>query len=149
MNFHLMAIGLSVFLLIYHQVTTWLPLFPWNDVEKYSRKELLLESGINGLLMGTAVLCLCLGHSGFNRWYPLIYYPFLFVGECVDWWIPYFSPAFASARKIWDYDAHFSRTLKLIPHKPGRRTPDTNHIVLHTMTIITLVIVYMDRLSAS
>ena len=141
------AISLSVVLLAYHQVTTWVPLFPWNDVGKYSRKELILETGINGLLMGTATVCLLLGNSGFFHFYPLFYYPFLFFGECVDWWIPYFSPAFANSRKIWNYDAHFSRTLKLIPHQPGKRTPDANHIVLHTLTAATLVVVYLERLT--
>jgi hypothetical protein len=97
--------------------------------------------------MGTGAACLMLSGTGFARWYPLVYYPFLFVGECVDWWIPYFSPAFAQARKVWDYDAHFPRTLKLIPHVPGKRTPDANHTVLHVLTVVTLVIVYLERLA--
>jgi len=145
MDLHYSAITLAIFLLVYHQVTTWLPLFPWNDVETYSRKELILEAGMNGLLMGTGVLCLLSGNSGFIHWYPLIYYPILLAGECVDRWIPYFSPTFANARKIWDYEAHFSRTLKLIPHQPGKRTPDANHTVLHLMTIATVVAVYLER----
>lgn len=147
MTFHDLAPLLSAVLLGYHQVTTWVPLFPWNDVRAYTRKELLLEAGINGLLMGTALLCLINGNHGFSHWYPLIYFPFLLVGECVDWWIPYFSESFARSRKIWDYDAHFARTLKLIPHKPGKRTPDANHIVLHALTVITCVAVYLDRLA--
>jgi hypothetical protein len=146
MTVHYLAIALSCFLLLYHQLTTWLPLFPWNDVEKYSRKELLLEAGVNGALMGIGFLCLYGGNSGFNHWYPLIYYPFLFVGECMDWWIPYFSPSFANVRKIWDYEAHFSRTLKILPHGPGKRTPDANHTVLHLITLITVVVVYLERL---
>lgn len=146
MGLHYFAIALSIFLLLYHQLTTWLPLFPWNDVEKYSRKELFLEASINGLLMSVGVACLASGNSGFLHFYPLVYYPLLFVGECVDWWIPFFSPSFANARKIWDYESHFSRTLKLIPHRPGKRTPDANHTVLHILTIATIVVVYMERL---
>lgn len=145
MSIHTLTITLATTLLAYHQVTTWFPLFPWNDVKKYTRKELILEAGINGLLMGIGVVCLVVGNGEFCRTYPLIYYPLLFVGECVDWWIPYFSPAFAKARKIWDYDTHFSRTIKLIPHTPGKRTPDANHIVLHIMTIVTLIVVYWER----
>ena len=113
MGLHDIAAFLGAFLLVYHQVTTWIPLFPWNYVKTYSRKEMLLETGINGILMGTGLACLLFGNSGFSHWYPLIYYPLLLVGECVDWWIPYLSPSFADARKIWDYDSHFSRTLKL------------------------------------
>ncbi len=143
---HTTAVCLAWGLLLYHQVTTWLPLFPWNDVAAYTRRELWLEAGINGLLMGLAAACVTTGGTGFRHYYPLVYYPFLFAGECVDWWIPYLSPAFARSRKIWDYDAHFSRTLKLLPHHPGKRTPDANHTVLHLMTAVTLVVVYGERL---
>ena len=147
MSLHLWAVILAAALLVYHQVTTWLPLFPWNDVEKYSRRELLLEAGFNGLLMGAGVASLVGGNTGFPHYFPLIYYPFLFVGECVDWWIPYFSDSFAQARKMWDYDAHFARTVKLIPHQPGKRTPDANHTVLHLLTVITIIVVYIERLT--
>ena len=149
LSIHHFAILLTLLLLVYHQVTTLIPLFPWNDVERYSRKEMALEAGINGLLMGMGFLCLLQANTGFAHWYPLFYYPFLLLGECVDWWIPYFSQAFAEGRKIWDYDSHFSRTFKLIPHRPGKRTPDANHIVLHSLTLITLLVVYLDRVLIS
>jgi hypothetical protein len=122
-------------------------MFPWNDVEKYTRRELLLEAGVNGILMGMAVLCLTRPNEGFAHWYPICYFPFLLFGECVDWWIPYFSESFAKNRKIWDYEAHFSRTIKLIPHRPGKRTPDANHIVLHVFTVVTTIAAFTDRLT--
>jgi hypothetical protein len=124
MEKHLAAVILGAALLIYHQITTWCPLFPWNDVEKYTRKEILLEAGINGTLMGTALFCLIYSNTGFFRWFPLIYLPLLLIGECVDWWIPYFSDSFARKRKMWNYESLFSRTVKWIPHKSGKRTPD-------------------------
>jgi hypothetical protein len=89
-NVHHLAIALSAFLLIYHQATTWIPLFPWNDLERFSRREIALETAFNGLLMGTGLVCVLVGKAGFSHWYPLIYYPFLLMGECIDWWIPYF-----------------------------------------------------------
>jgi len=146
---HSFAIALSLFLLLYHQATTWIPLFPWNDITACSRKEIFSECAFNGLLMGTGAVCLMTGNSGFSHWYPLVYYPFLFLGECVDWWIPYFSASFAKARKIWDYDSKYGRTLKLLPHKPGQRTPDANHTVLHLATVATMIIVFFDRLSSA
>jgi hypothetical protein len=102
---------------------------------------------MNGSLMAVAICSLTAANVGFSHWYPLIYFPFLFVGECVDWWIPYFSPSFAKARKIWDYDSRYSRTIKWIRHVPGRRTPDANHTTLHFITLIAWVFVLLDRLS--
>ena len=146
MILHIFTIGFTLLLLIYHQITTLFPLFPWNDVEKYSRKELLLEAGTNGLLMGTGALSIIIGNSSFFHYYPLIYYPFLFSGELFQWWLPYFSEKFAQSKVNFDYDALFSRTTKLIPHKQGKRTPDANHIVLHFITVVTIALVYIDRL---
>ena len=146
MTLHTFTIGFTLLLLVYHQATTLLPLFPWNDVEKYSRKELLLEASTNGLLMGAGTSCVILGNKGFFHYYPLIYYPFLFSGELFQWWLPYFSEKFAQSKVNFDYEHLFGRTTELIPHKTGKRTPDANHIVLHLMTVLTIVVVYLDRL---
>ncbi|MDR3694393.1 hypothetical protein [Mucilaginibacter sp.] len=145
MSLHVFAIVLSLLLLIYHQVTTWVPLFPWNDVKQYSRKELLAEAGTNGILMANGTLCIVFGNTGFHHYYPLIYYPFLLSGEFFQWWLPHFSAKFAASKVNFDYERLFGRTTKLIPHKPGKRTPDANHIVLHTITVITVIVVCLDR----
>jgi hypothetical protein len=146
MSLHNFTIAATLLLLIYHQATTYLPLFPWNDVKQYSRKELILEAGTNGLLMGCGALCLIIGNTGFFHYYPLFYYPFLLSGELFQWWLPYFSEKFSKSKVNFDYDRLFSRTTKLIPHQAGKRTPDANHIVLHLITLITVVVIYLDRL---
>jgi len=146
MNLHIFTIVIALLLLIYHQLTTWLPLFPWNDVEKYSRKELMLEAGTNGLLMGLGVFCIIHSDTGFFHYYPLIYYPFLLSGEFFQWWLPYFSEKFSKSKINFDYERLFSRTTKLIPHKTGKKTPDANHIVLHLITSVAVILVYLERL---
>ena len=146
MNLHNFTISIALLLLVYHQVTTWMPLFPWNQIKNYKRKELILEAGTNGILMGLGALCLIVKNTGFFHYYPLIYYAFLFTGECFQWWVPYFSDKFAKTRVNFDYERLFSRTTKLIPHKAGKRTPDANHIVLHLITVITIILVYLERL---
>jgi len=142
---HILTIALSLLLLIYHQVTTLVPLFPWNDVRQYRWKELLAEVCTNGLLMGCSAFCLIMGNTGFYHYYPLVYYPFLLSGELFQWWLPYFSKKFAASKVNFDYERLFGRTTKLIPHKPGKRTPDANHIVLHSITVVTVILVYLDR----
>jgi len=146
MSLHIFTIVLALLLLTYHQVTTVVPLFPWNDVKQYSWKELLAEAGTNGLLMGCGAVCLIIGNTGFCHYYPLIYYPFLLCGETIQWWIPYFSAKFAQSKVNFDYERLFGRTTKLIAHKQGKRTPDASHIVLHFITVITVILVYLERL---
>ena len=140
------AIIFAFLILFYHQITTWLPLFPWNDIENLSRKDILIECITNGILMGLGVFCLFQNNAGFYHYYPLIYYPFLFSGEFFQWWMPYFSKEFAKSKFNFEYEKRFSRTLKLIPHQAGKRTPDANHTILHLLTLIAIVVVFADRL---
>ena len=144
MNIHYFSIGLATLLLVYHQITTWFPLYPWNDISGYTVKELSLEAVSNGLLMGTGLACLIVGHYNFCFYYPLFYYPFLLVGEIFQWWMPFWSERFAKSGVNFEYDKRFMNTTKLIPHRVGKRTPDANHIILHLVTLGTVIIVFMD-----
>jgi hypothetical protein len=94
--------------------------------------------------MGVGLACLLVRNSGFTHWYPLCYYPFLLFGECIDWWVPYFSDSFVKARGL-DYETKFFRTFKLILRKADKRTSDANHILLHLLTLVTTVGVYWSR----
>ena len=134
----------AILLLIYHQLTTWLPLFPWNDLDNLSRKDILLESCWNGTLMGLGVLSLFHGYTDGFKYYPLVYYPFLLTGEFFQWWLPYFSDNFAKSKYNFDYEPRYSRTLKFLPHEAGKRTPDANHTVLHLYTLVVLVLVFIN-----
>jgi hypothetical protein len=145
MNF--LVASIALLLLIYHQITTWFPLFPWNDIDNLSRKDILLEAGTNGLLMGTGFVCLLHANTGFYHYYPLIYYPFLLSGEFFQWWLPFLSGSFSKSKVNFDYEKRYSRTTKFIPQKSGTRTPDANHTVLHLLTLATTVLVYIVRLS--
>ncbi len=68
MSLHACTFVVAALLLAYHQATTWLPLYPWNNIDAYSRRELLLEAVWNGALMGLGVLSLAIGNSGFWRY---------------------------------------------------------------------------------
>jgi hypothetical protein len=50
------ALVCQLILLLYHQITTWIDLFPFNGARNYSRQERLAEAGANALLMGLAPL---------------------------------------------------------------------------------------------
>ena len=146
MGLRYLTIGAAFLLLIYHQVTTWLNLYPWNDTSQYATKELILEGVSNGALMGTGCVCLVIGNYSFFHYYPLFYYPFLLTGEVFQWWMPYWFKKFAKADFNFEYDKRFANTTKFITHHQGQRTPDANHIILHLITVLTLVLVYIDRL---
>ena len=145
MVLHGITIGFAILILIYHQLTTLVSLFPWNDTSKYTKREIIAEAGSNGLLMGAGVLCLLLPNKGFCHFYPLFYYPFLFTGEISQWRLPYFSDKFSKMRLGDDFDIRFARTIKLFKTQNGKQLPDANHIILHFLTLITLILVFVDR----
>jgi hypothetical protein len=140
-----LTLAFAILVLIYHQVTTMISIFPWNDTSKYTKKEIFIEAGSNGLLMGLGVLCLFLPNKCFSHFYPLFYYPFLFAGEVFQWWLPYFSDKFAKMRIGDDYDIRFAHTTKLFKSRNGRHLPDANHTFLHVLKVITLILVFVDR----
>ena len=144
MNF--LTASMALVLLFYHQITTWFPLFPWNDIDSLLRKDILLEAGTNGLLMGLGFACLIHANTGFYHYYPLIYYPFLLSGEFFQWWLPFFSGDFSKSKVNFDYEKLYSRTVKFIAAKAGARVPDANHTLLHLLTLVTTILVYVARL---
>jgi hypothetical protein len=141
-----LAAATTLLLLVYHQITTWFPLFPWNDIDNLSRKDILLEAGTNGILMGLGIACMIHANTGFYHYYPLIYYPFLLSGEFFQWWFPFFSVRFSKSSINFDYERRYARTVKFIRARAGVRVPDANHTVLHILTLATTVLVYADRL---
>jgi hypothetical protein len=84
------AIVCQIVLLVYHQITTYIDLFPFNGARNYSLKEKLAEGGSNFVLMILPPI-----GFGFHRHglmiYGVIYYYFLFAAELIIWWIPYFT----------------------------------------------------------
>ena len=83
------ALTSQVTLLVYHQLTTFVDLFPFNGARFYSHREKIIEMGVNLLLMGLAVLGSIFAVRGLML-YGVIYYFLLFGIELIVWWVPYF-----------------------------------------------------------
>jgi hypothetical protein len=134
-------------LLVYHQVTTLIDFFPFNGARNYSRKEKLVECGVNGILM-------ILPPIGFGfhlqalRVFGVVYYFVLFGIELLIWWIPYlaaptgnwrvvynrllafatsdFEPGDTLARWQGVYDRLHRGTITLLPPAMTDRSPTWN-----------------------
>ena len=70
-------------------------------------------------------------------WWLWISYGLLFVGELTAWWIPYlFRPEPERAAR---YQAMFGATHAFVPERNDIR-PNTLHVILHIVTLMTLVV---------
>jgi len=148
----------QVLLLAYHQLTTFLDLFPFNGTRFYSRRERVTEMGVNFLLMGLAIMGSVFHTTGLML-YGVIYYFLLFGIEIVIWWVPYFFQPLGAWRRVYNsvlaigtsdfqpgdtlarwqtvFERVHVRTLTLLPTKPGRITPNLEHMILHAATLVT------------
>jgi hypothetical protein len=137
--------GLQCFHVLFLGLHDWIPLGPLNDVKAVrdanpGRK--LLAGTLISLIpfvFGLAASAIYLGRSYplWLLWWLWVSYGLLFFGELKAWWIPYFfrpEPALAAR-----YQVMFSNTHAFLPARNGIR-PNTLHVILHTVTLATLVV---------
>jgi hypothetical protein len=152
------ALITQILLLAYHQTTTWFDLHPFNGVRHYSTKEKLAEAGANAALMSLPPIGFAF-HIHPLMLFGLIYYFVLFAIELTIWWIPYITTPTGTFRTIFNCllrlsTSNFEKgdaldhwvsihhrlhqdTITLLPLRPGRPVPNLEHMILHTLTLVT------------
>lgn len=123
----------------------WIPLGSLNDVKAVRAAnpggKLLLGTLISlaPFAFGLAASAYYLGspYPHWLIWYLGVCYALLFLGELQAWWVPYFvRPEIARAAR---YETMFGNTHAFLPARNGIK-PNTLHVILHVMTLATLVV---------
>ena len=130
----------QILLLLFHQATTLVDFYPFNNVRSYTLKERLVECGVNGLLLAAPAI----GFATQLKWLmmaSLIVYPALLVGEYLNWWHPYFFGASDGWQKV--YDRLFKDTIVVLPPVKKNPVPNFEHTVLHSLTLVATVFTYI------
>src|SRR5450432_2716147 len=139
------ALTCQLILLVYHQVTTFFDLHPFNGARNYSRRERLTEMGVNAVLMSLAPVGYAFQIHALML-YGAVYYVVLFAMELIIWWVPYLAvPSghwrhayngllalatsdFQSGDTLERWRAIHTRihsgTLTIIPERTGRIVPN-------------------------
>jgi hypothetical protein len=134
------VIGSQLFLLLFHQCTTLVDLYPFNNVRSYSLKERAIECLVNGSIM----LLPALGFIFHIQWLmitSLLVYPVLLAGEFMSWWRHYFFGATECWQKM--YDRLFKETIIVLPPIKNHPVPNLEHTILHGLTLITTILTYI------
>ena len=135
-----LAITLQIVLILYHQITTWLDLFPFNGVRFYSRRERLLEAGSNLVLMSLPLLGFILSVPMLMK-FGVVYYFILLSVECATWWAPYFlGPA---PKWLETYQRIHRQTITVLPPRGHNPVPNLEHLILMVLTLSTAVATLM------
>jgi hypothetical protein len=157
----MVAVVCQLVLLVYHQVTTWFDFFPFNGARHYTRKEKLLECGVNGILMLLPPLGFGFHISGLMV-FGVGYYFVLFLIELLLWWAPYLWMTTGRWRKLYQYLLLFATldlepgdraarwqntyerlhrgTLTPLPARGDRPVPNLEHMILQAWTLITALV---------
>lgn len=155
------AIFCQVLLLVYHQITTHLDLFPFNGARHYRTREKLAEAGVNAVLMSLPPIGFFL-HIRPLMIFGVVYYFVLFAIELIIWWIPYLTTPTGLGRRAYNlllsaatsdfqpgdaldrwYRIHnriHSQTITILPWRDRRIVPNLEHTILHAWTALTAIV---------
>ncbi|RAJ80194.1 hypothetical protein CLV59_105302 [Chitinophaga dinghuensis] len=136
--FYLFAIVLTNLHLIYHQITTHIDLFPFNNVREYTRKEQLTEAAIHFISMGFPVLAL-LSDCKIMALVAAVELGLMFAGEIYTWWTAYFFGARFAWQSNWKelHQRIFSKTIIMLPARGKNPAPNLEHCILHILTLLS------------
>ncbi len=128
------AVGLQVVHLLYHQITTLFDFFPFNGVRFYSRRERIIEAGVNLVLMSLPPIGFALRVRPLML-FGVVYYFVLLAIEFATWWIPYlFRP---SQKWLEVYSRIHSQTITVLPRRGNNPVPNLEHLILHCLSLVT------------
>jgi hypothetical protein len=131
------ALTINIIHLAYHQITTNVDLFPFNNIRHYTTKQRLMEVGINGVIMMFPVVALSLQNKKMieiSCWVLGV----TLVMEFMAWWRHYlFGPT-----QEWktNYNKIFAPTIKVLPPIKENPIPNLEHCILHTITLIAFIV---------
>lgn len=134
------VIGIQLLLVIFHQLTTLIDLYPFNNVRSYTIQERIIDCLVNGSIMLVPVI----GNLLQIKWMitsSLVIYPVLLIGEYLTWWRYYFFGPTEDWRNI--YNRLFKETIIVLPPIKNHPVPNLEHTVLHSITLITTVLTYI------
>ena len=138
--------------LLFHQTTTNVDLYPFNNIRDYSRRERLLESAVNGVIMLLPIALLLIDVRA-TVIASAVVLTLLFGLELAMWWLPYVTgravPALTQGDEPWSvvHRRLFSETVTVLPQVRDHPTPNLEHTVLHALTGLAAALTWVHTLA--
>lgn len=138
MDLFIWALVMQLLLFIYFEIITLVPLYPWNDLSKYSTKEKVLEAATNGVIIVIGI-GLFVTKIQLLMVISIVLWGLFLVMQLLTWWLPYITGKHLKQFSRELYDTHFEQTVKLLPRIKDHIIPDAQHLVLQVLTLSTLL----------
>lgn len=136
------AVFCQILLLVYHQTTTLFDFYPFNNVRNYPWRLKLTECLVNGIIMAIPPIGYVFDVGWAKGAAPWIYVGIL-AGAWVSWYQKYLFGATPAQQLA--YDHIFRPTMQVLPDIQGRPRPNLEHIILHGLLLITLLLTWAIR----
>jgi hypothetical protein len=130
------ALSLNILHLAYHQVTSNIDFFPFNNIRNYTTKQRIAEVSVNFVTMGFPVAAILLKNhlmTGIACWFL----GFLLCGEYLSWWKAYLFGASDKWKNI--YNKIHKDTIIILPPIKDNPVPNLEHCILHFLTLLTFI----------
>jgi hypothetical protein len=139
------ALIMNILHLAYHQVTTNVDLYPFNNIRSYTTGQRIAESTVNFITMGFPLAALIINTQRLVG-IGCCCLAFTLCGEFLRWWKGYLFGASEKWRSI--YSTIHKETITFLPPRKDNPVPNLEHCILHAITIITFtatLIFYLGR----
>jgi hypothetical protein len=138
--------------LLFHQVTTNLDLYPFNNIRGYTRRERALEAAVNGVIMLLPIGLLLIDVPA-TAIASAVVLTLLFALELAMWWLPYATGQTISTLTQGDepwsvvHGRLFSQTVTVLPQVRDHPTPNLEHTLLHALTGVAAALTWVYALT--
>lgn len=139
MEYFIVALILQIILLVYFQLITLIPMYPWNDLTKYTNKERLLEATVNGIVIIVSTGLFVTKVKWLMICSVIIWLLFL-MAQLLTWWMPYLTGKHLQQFPRELYETHFKNTYKILPPIKNHIIPDAQHNLLQIITLMILIV---------
>lgn len=142
------ALVAQIATLLFHQTTTNLDLYPFNNIRGYSRRERAVEAAVNGVVMLLPVGLLLVDRPA-TVVASAVLLTLLFCMELAMWWLPYATgraiPALTQGEEPWSvvHRRLFAETVTVLPQVRDHPTPNLEHTLLHALTGLAAVLTWI------
>ena len=153
-----LAIAVITVELIYFVVTTLFDLPPLNNVRAATAAEKRQEIAVNLPIMAAPIVLLAIGTAVGSPWVDygaVAVQAVILAGGLLLWWMPYLAGitmpwATAGSDVSWRelHERTYAHTVIVLPRLKDRPRPNLEHMILHSLVLIGLVLAVVTAAAA-
>jgi hypothetical protein len=153
-----LAIAVIAAELIYFVVTTLFDLYPLNNVRAATAAEKWREVAMNLPFMAAPIALLAIGAAAGGPWADygaVAVQAVILAGGLLLWWTPYLAGitmpwATAGSDVSWHklHERTYTHTVTVLPRIKDRPRPNLEHMILHSLILIGLVLAVVTATAA-